>query len=302
MNNIKRKSFMIMLALTLVAGSFVIPSYATEAQMQNEEAYSINDNLEVIQYISAVGNAEKQEMIKDLFSVEYLELVFTDDNHYQDSLSNQQIFDKRNIVILNEIEDLSKLDMAALDKVIDKQISNIVDKAKNNSNIVILPSSYDVLTKYGYTDVVADLKQEEQIATSSSTGTKLLYGEVSLKSANTGYEKTATGYIKNGSGEIAAIYKLTIQWFTNGSDKIYYWDLYNKSTSDTGKYRHIKHIHNFAKTEASGTVLTVERESKFKKTLYVPAIVPAYNYILIYVECFRNGNIDASASTYASYN
>lgn len=104
---------------------------------------------------------------------------------------------------INEIKKLSKLDKNQLDAEVKNKMQDLIDMKKARTDIIILPSSYEILEKYNFEKEVEELKNMEQKAGVSSDDS------METLRAYDGWEKAYTGYIYNGSGSIVATYTLT---------------------------------------------------------------------------------------------
>ena len=288
------------LILSLAIGANVSMAYASDSQKTVQP--SDVDGIKLA--IDSVKDPIIKEKLLDLNNIEYLELVVDDNttslNDEKATITDSEAVTESEINLteekaINTIEELSKLNENQLDAVIENKIQDLIDMQEERTDIVILPSSYEVLEKYNFGEEVAELQNVKQKAVVSSEGSAATSNDY------TGWEKAYTGKIRNGAGSTVATYTLTVQWFKNSSNKIYYWDLYHGGSSDQNYYKFMSYNVNQEDLVDSSKALCVQSQAKYKKTLAVPEIVPPYNLILIYVECTNTGGFSASSWTEATY-
>lgn len=294
----------IITALMLVTGLNVGLSYAaTDSQKTVESSASTSDGIS--NYIDTIENSNVKEKISDLLDVEYLELVVEEEKATKTGAPVLNEADKlraENEIALNDVKELSKLEDKQLDKAITNRIQDVIDEDENNDNIIILPSSYETLEQYGFADKVAELKNTEQKAAVSSTGSILTDEAATAAGSYKGWEKNATGYLRNAAKEKTASYTINVQWFINSSKKIYYWDTNQSHKIIKARYySFIKNTITSQKTYDSGKALLITGDGKFKKKNPVPGLVPNYNHIIIDIECSNTGGFDFNSSTRATY-
>lgn len=293
----------ISLAFVLLMTAFIVPTYAAESE--KNLGVDVNED-KVTASINSIDDTKKQNKISDLYKIASFELVDSDTTDATTDYSkNEEITYGDEDAFLEDIAQLAILDQKTLDQVVEKRINDIVDDAKNNDNVVILPESYGILKQYKYAKEVAQFKEDGQVITTTSQEKLVPFSEMSEgsfitpKAASTGYEKSKTGKIYY-AGKVAVTYKLTVQWFTNSSNKIFHRDLYNNTTiNNTGAYRFSTHRSRLNHLTDGGRLLEFRRESISKKKLIQN---PNYTAIVIEGEAFPSGKLNASASVEGRWN
>ncbi|MCI9598270.1 MAG: hypothetical protein HFE75_13430 [Firmicutes bacterium] len=178
-------------------------------------------------------------------------------------------------------------------------------KLKNSDNVIVLPSSYEILEKYGFSKDVSTLKKESQevIMTADASAELSVLKPQAMQAAKgyQGREFSTTGYLKNGAGKNVASYTLTMQVFINSKIKIYNWTLYHGGSANRNFYRFTNKKVISQKLENLGNALYVESNCKYKKTRPVPSLTPAYNSIRLTMRCTSGFRLKVTCRTIASY-
>lgn len=301
MNKIRRV-FILIITIALVLGLNIASIHASHSIVDLNP--SVDD--EISDVVGKIDNPIIQAKIMDLINIEYLEVDIVDGGVEKADLVASKKLEVSDKQAMADVQRLLSLDEKGLNQEINDKIQTIINKAKNNDNVIILPSSYEILEKYGFSKDVSALKKESQevTMTADASAAELSVLKPQAMQAAKGYqgrEFSTTGYLKNGAGKNVASYTLTMQVFVNSKIKIYNWTLYHGGSANRNFYRFISKKVISQKLENSGNALYVESNCKYKKTRPVPSLTPAYNSIRLTMRCTSGFKLKVTYRTIASY-